>query len=129
MPRTVRSRRSRLRVLVLDDHRELRESLEEFLRLEGHEVIAGAGDGETGARLISTLKPDLALVDLSLPAIDGWEVARRVRRSLSGRAVRLVAVSGWPEAEGDRRAPFDARLSKPVNLTALRAVIASVGAG
>jgi CheY-like chemotaxis protein len=110
-----------MRVLIVEDHLENRVTLEKLLTLYGYEVSTAA-DGLTGFEAIATLKPDVALVDIGLPGIDGYEVARRVRSELGDSPVRLIAVTGYGDAEGRAavlKAGFNAHLVKPINPTDL----------
>jgi PAS domain S-box-containing protein len=104
------------RVVVVEDSPDAREALVTLLGLLGHQVQA-AGDGEEGAALIVATRPDVALVDLALPGVNGYEVARRVRAAL-GDAVRLVALSGYGGPDDRRRAReagFDRHVVKPID--------------
>jgi signal transduction histidine kinase len=104
------------RIVVVEDHQDAREMLLELLALQGHRV-EGAGDGRAGLSLIVDSSPDVALIDVGLPELDGYEVARQVRRTL-GRAVRLIAVTGYGQSYDRARAKeagFDLHLTKPVN--------------
>jgi two-component system CheB/CheR fusion protein len=86
-----------------------------------------AADGQSGLDGISRLRPDVAVVDIGLPRLDGYEVARRVRSERWGSRIKLIALTGYGRAE-DRvavmQAGFDAHLVKPVNPTELVRVIA-----
>jgi CheY-like chemotaxis protein len=107
-------------VLVEDDH-DVRESMEEMLRWMGHEVHT-ANDGESGVALILGSPPDIALVDILLPDIDGYEVATRVRRQLGPERVRLIALTGFATESNQARsaaAGFEAYLVKPTDLDSL----------
>jgi two-component system, sensor histidine kinase len=110
----------RRRVVIVEDNRDVREPLQILLDEAGHEVEV-ADDGERGVELIVSSRPDVALIDIGLPLLDGYEVARRVRQRLGG-AVLLVALSGYGQPEDRRRAlaaGFDAHLTKPVQIAAL----------
>jgi signal transduction histidine kinase len=105
----------RRRVLVVEDDRDARELLRAVLELDGHTVDAAA-NGADGVRRAAASAPDVVLIDIGLPEIDGYEVARRIRRRL-GAAVRLVALTGYGDAEAQRRARdagFDLHVVKPV---------------
>ncbi len=113
-----------LRVLVVEDNLDAREMLRTFLMLEGHEVHEAA-DGLTGFDAFGAVQPDAAVIDIGLPALDGYELARRVRRT--GFAGRLVALTGYGQLEDVRRARgagFDEHLMKPVQPGQLRAALA-----
>jgi signal transduction histidine kinase/CheY-like chemotaxis protein len=103
----------RLRFLVVDDEADARESLAALLALEGHEVQVAA-DGAAGIAQLAQMRPDVALVDIGLPGMDGYEVARRARAH-DGRLV-LIAVTGYGQREDRERAHaagFHAHLTKP----------------
>jgi two-component system, sensor histidine kinase len=103
------------RVLIIEDDVDSREMLRIVLELDGHEVHV-ASEGVAGLEMALALRPDVALVDIGLPGIDGYEVARRIRAS--GLTMRLVALSGYGQAEDRRRsreAGFDLHLVKPVD--------------
>jgi len=104
------------RIVVVEDHEDAREMLLQLLTLQGHRV-EGAGDGRAGLNLIVDSAPDIALIDVGLPELDGYEVARQVRRTM-GRRVRLIAVTGYGQSYDRARAEeagFDLHLTKPVN--------------
>jgi signal transduction histidine kinase/CheY-like chemotaxis protein len=115
----------RRRVLVVEDHADARELLRDALAALGHEVETAA-DGETAVARALQLRPDTLLVDIGLPRLDGYEVARRVRAALEGAL--LVAVTGYGQPEDRRRAReagFDAHCTKPVALGRLGALLAA----
>ena len=104
------------RILVVDDNRDAREILRVVLELDGHRVRE-ATDGVQAVKLAVEWVPDVALIDIGLPEIDGYEVARRIRRRL-GASVRLFALTGYGDPEAHRlaiEAGFDAHLVKPVD--------------
>jgi len=112
------------RVLVVDDNADSAETMAEMLKLWGHEVQT-AHDGQAALEAARAQLPDAILLDLSLPVMDGYETARRLRQEgLAGKL--LVAVTGFGAAEDRRRAAeagFDSHLTKPVSPEALRAVL------
>ena len=116
------------RVLVVDDNPDSVNSLATLLKLRGHEVHA-AHDGLEAVEAAASLRPDVILLDIGLPKLNGYEAARRIREQQGGESVVLVAVTGWGQ-EADRRrsteAGFDHHLVKPVELEALQRVLASV---
>lgn len=117
-------------VVVVEDNDDARELLQELLQLWGHRVEAVA-TGEEGVSRILASRPDLALVDLGLPGMDGFEVAARAVQGLGRGVVHLVALSGFDSDEVQQRvaaAGFDERLVKPPNLDALAALLRRVGA-
>ncbi len=105
------------RIVIVEDNKDVRDLLTLKLRRLGHEVI-GASDGLEGLKRIKEARPDLAIVDLGLPGMDGFEVASQAREQL-GRDVVLVAVSGFGQPEDIRRAfeaGFDEHLTKPADV-------------
>lgn len=121
-----RPRAERLNVVVVEDNADSRELMEAALQLMGHDV-ASAPDGESGLALILTSRPDVVLMDIGLPGLDGYEVARRVRQQ-SGGTPRLVALTGYGQPEDRARvenAGFDAHVVKPITIEQLRGVLAS----
>jgi len=104
-------------IVIVEDNKDVRDLLRLRLKRLGHEVV-DAPDGEEGLRVVLERKPDLALVDLGLPGIDGFEVAKGVRAEL-GSDVVLVAVSGFGQPEDKRRAleaGFDEHITKPADV-------------
>ncbi len=104
------------RVLVVEDNPDTREAIRFVLRAWGHYVEAAA-DGEQGVATALAWRPEVAVLDIGLPVLNGFEVARRVRAALGG-AVRLVALTGHGSAEDRERAlaaGFDALLRKPAD--------------
>jgi CheY-like chemotaxis protein len=109
-------------VLVIEDDRDAGQALVEVLELEGHRVSL-AVDGLSGIALARTLKPDVILCDIGLPDLDGFKVARMLRDDARLAATRLVALSGYGQAEDRhraRQAGFDLHLTKPPSLEALQ---------
>jgi CheY-like chemotaxis protein len=115
---------ARRRIVLVDDSDDLRESFREVLELSGHHVTE-ARDGIAGLARILAERPDVAMVDISLPGMDGYEVARQVRAAL-GASVVLVAMTGYGR-ESDRiaalAAGFDSHLPKPVDLDRMHALL------
>jgi signal transduction histidine kinase/ActR/RegA family two-component response regulator len=106
------------RIVIVEDNPDVRELLRLKLRRLGHAVDAVA-DGPAGVETIVETKPDLALVDIGLPGLDGYEVAARVRQSL-GDGVILVAVSGFGQPEDKRKAleaGFNEHITKPADVS------------
>jgi len=117
-----------LRVLVIEDNDDGRETMQELLQLLGHEVDL-AGDGLSGIEKAFAGKPHLALVDIGLPGCDGYEVARRIRRECTGQPPWLVALTGYGQPEDRRRAleaGFDRHLVKPVSYEELSELLHDV---
>ena len=106
-----------LRVLVVEDYEDSRMALEVCLGLLGHSVQSAA-DGLRGVELAREWRPDAALVDIGLPGIDGYDVAKRIRSTPAGSGMLLVAITGYGQAEVRQRAleaGFNECLVKPVN--------------
>ena len=127
---TVRSngtrRIAKKRIVILDDNRDSSESLATLLRLNGHDVSVAA-DGASGVRMIESLTPDLALLDIGLPGMSGYEVAAPVARA--GLKVPLAALTGYGTAEDRERAldaGFDHHFVKPIDPATLEHLIASL---
>ncbi|MCD6674081.1 MAG: PAS domain S-box protein [Burkholderiaceae bacterium] len=120
----VRSRR----VLVVDDNADAAQAMGTMLELLGHEVNVAFG-GEQALRLAERIHPEVILMDLGMPNMNGYVAARRVRQSDWGRDVLLVAVTGWGQ-QADRVASeqvgFDHHLVKPVELDAVQSLIAQL---
>lgn len=118
----------RRRVLVIEDNDDIRETLRTLLTLWGHEVET-ATEGRTGLERVLTARPDVALVDIGLPGLSGYDVARAIRARLPHSDIRLVAVTGYGQPADRARAlaaGFDAHLLKPVAPDALAREIARV---
>lgn len=118
----------RLRILVVDDNRESADSLALLLRFSGAEVWTGC-DGVSALEAFERHRPEVAILDIGMPTIDGHEVARRIRRLEGGDAPTLVALTGWGQEEDHRRsreAGFDHHFVKPTDLDALFALLQRV---
>lgn len=114
------------RILVVDDNRDSAESMGSLLECMGSEVEV-AHDGQSALQAIDSYQPAVVLLDIGMPGMDGYEVARRVRERRDLDHVTLIAVTGWGQEEDQRRsreAGFDHHLVKPVDLEALRALLA-----
>ena len=108
-----RSRRKR--VLVIEDSADARETLRMALELAGHEVYDVA-DGPLALEVLSVVRPDVGIIEIGLPIMDGYEVARRIRSQPHGRAVLLLALIGEPGAAPRSSGHgFDHHLVKPVD--------------
>ena len=115
-----------LRILVADDNEDGREMLHYLLTKEGHTVVQ-AEDGERALAAAVALDPDLAILDISMPGLNGYEVARKLRPTEESRRPFLVALSGLGQAEDKARAAaagFDQHFTKPVDIGALLSLIA-----
>jgi PAS domain S-box-containing protein len=104
------------RVLIADDNRDAAESLALLLRMAGHDVTV-AHNGREALATFNTLLPEVAVLDIGMPELDGYEVARQVRQQSLGRAVMLIAVTGWGQEADKARAlaaGFNHHFTKPV---------------
>ena len=111
------SERRALRILVVDDNADSRSTLTHLLQLLGYDTHA-AEDGEAAVSMAEALKVDVVLLDIGLPKLNGYEVARRLRAGPLGSRVVLIAITGWGQEEDrtrSRDAGFDAHLVKPVD--------------
>jgi PAS domain S-box-containing protein len=116
---------ARARVLVVDDNHDAADSLGMLLEMLGAEARV-TYDGAAALDALSSFRPQVVLLDLGMPVMDGWEVARRIREGADG-APLLVALTGWGQPDDRRRtreAGFDQHLVKPVDLSALKALFA-----
>jgi CheY-like chemotaxis protein len=108
---------NRPRVLVVDDNRDGAESLGMLLEMDGCEVSLAFG-GQQALHSFETFQPHIALLDIGMPGMDGYELARRIRQNARGSSVLLVALTGWGQADDKKRAAdagFDEHLTKPVD--------------
>jgi PAS domain S-box-containing protein len=120
-----------VRVLVVDDNKDAADSLMLLIRVLGHEAHV-VYDGEAALVAAAELRPDLVLLDLGMPGLDGYETAQRLRRQPWGRTLCLAALTGWGQ-ESDRarthEAGFDRHLVKPTGRAELEALLDEVGHG
>ena len=119
---------SSLRVLIVDDNRDAADSLAMLLRITGNEIRT-TYDGLEALQVASDFRPEVVLLDIGLPKIDGHEVAQRLRREAWGQRICLIAVTGWSD-ESDRArsraAGFDHHLVKPLDTSHLAKLLDSV---
>ena len=124
--RSAPASQGRRRIVVVEDNEDGREMLRLLLESAGHEVHTAA-DGPDGVELVTRVRPDIAFVDLGLPELNGFEVARRIRAAPGTGDVHLIALTGYGQAE-DRahalEAGFDDHLVKPVDPARLPDVLA-----
>ncbi len=123
------SQRSK-RILIVEDDDDAREIIGELIGALGHEVVPAASAGQA---VLETERqpPDVAFIDLGLPGVDGCETARRIRSTVAGAHVRLVALTGYSDDSTRERAlaaGFDAFTVKPAHTTAPEAAVNGVGA-
>ncbi|HEU4620857.1 MAG TPA: response regulator [Burkholderiaceae bacterium] len=115
-----------VRVLLVDDNRDAADSLAQILKFDGHTVEV-AYDGAMALEAVARFNPDVVLLDIGLPGLNGYEVARRIRASEGGRRIRLIAITGWGQATDERNAydaGFDTHMVKPVDYDELAAHLA-----
>jgi len=119
-----------LRVLVVDDNHDAVETLAMLLGLWGHDVRLAA-DGPSAVEMAAAHRPDVVLLDISLPGMSGYEVAERLRANPELRETVLVAMTGYGQAEDKketREAGFTLHLVKPVEPDVLQKLLADLGA-
>ncbi len=113
------------RVLIADDNRDAADSLAMLLQMDGHDVSV-AQDGAEAVLMFAELQPEFAILDIGMPGLNGYEVARRMRRDSKGRALRLIAVTGWGQ-QTDKAlafaAGFDHHFTKPLEPDKLLALL------
>ncbi|WP_375770022.1 CHASE domain-containing protein [Archangium gephyra] len=117
------------RVLVVDDNVDAAELLGEVLEMDGHQVTV-VHDGTAALERMDASEPEVIFLDIGLPGMDGYEVARRIRERSGGAGPRLVAVTGYGQAsdrQRSREAGFDAHLVKPVELERVRELVEDLG--
>ena len=121
----MQAERSATRILVVDDNQDAAEMLADGAAIGGFDTRV-AHDGPAALRIAAEYRPDVALLDIGLPVMDGYELAARLKQVPGIGRLRLVAVTGYGQ-ESDRRrtaaAGFDEHLVKPVNLDALIALV------
>lgn len=118
----------RRKVLVADDNSDAAESLGMLLELMGNEVRTAA-DGLEAVEVAEVFRPDVMVLDIGMPRLDGNAAARRIRATEWGRRTVLIALTGWGQAEDRRRtaeAGFDMHLTKPVDPGTLDALLAGL---
>ncbi len=116
------------RILVVDDNKDAASSLAALVGLTGNETRT-AYDGESAIEAAGAFRPDVMLLDIGLPKMNGYEVCRRIRAESWGSALTIVALTGWGQADDMRRsteAGFDGHLVKPVELSALARLLVEV---
>jgi len=124
-PQAAAAEPGKLRVMVVDDNRDAAESLALMLELNGHEVTV-CHDGRSALAAAPRCQPEVVLLDIGMPGMNGYEVAERLRQTDAGQQLLLVALTGWGQEEDKRRAVvagFDHHLTKPVDPASLNAVL------
>ena len=120
--------RTQRRILVADDNNDALESLATLLQLSGHEVYTAA-NGAVALESAEQHRPEVALLDIGMPKLDGYEVARRIRAQPWGQRITLVALTGWGQDSDRKRsqeAGFDSHLVKPLDLDKLTELLAAL---
>ena len=123
--------RTQRRILVADDNNDALESLATLLQLSGHEVYTAA-NGAVALESAEQHRPEVVLLDIGMPKLDGYEVARRIRAQPWGQRITLVALTGWGQDSDRRRsqeAGFDSHLVKPLDLDKLTELLAGLPPG
>ena len=113
------------RILIVDDSRDGGESLAMLLRVLGADV-ALAHSGRAALDCINSFRPDVVLLDIGMPGMDGYEVARRIRANPNNRHISLIALTGWGQDEDRQRstaAGFNHHLVKPADIDQLRQIL------
>ncbi|RZI54639.1 MAG: response regulator [Pseudomonas sp.] len=119
-----------LKVLVVDDNRDAADTLVTFLTMEGHDVRVAYG-GQEAIQAFEAMAPQVVLLDIGMPEIDGYEVARHIRHSPEGRSLKLVAMTGWGQLEDKAKAHaagFDQHMTKPVEPNELTILLKTLNA-
>ena len=120
-----KARTDAVRVMLVEDHLDSLLSIGRLLRVLGYDVRAER-DGLSALTCAAEFRPDVALIDLSLPGLDGCDVARRMRALDATRDTRLIAMTGWATEESESRtrdAGFDLYLVKPLSVDALTSAL------
>jgi len=116
------------RVVVIDDNQDSNQTLAMLLDIAGHEVLS-AYDGTTGLQAIKSFNPGVVLLDIGLPGMDGYEVARRLRADASLQDIYIIALTGYgkdSDIEQAQMAGFDAHLLKPARTEDLLELISAL---
>lgn len=118
-----------LRVLVVDDNEDSAMSMALMLKILGHET-QDAGDGLQAIEAANAFRPDLIIMDIGMPRLNGYEACRRIRSETWGQQMAIVALTGWGQAEDRKKSEesgFDGHLVKPVDMTALTSLLDRFG--
>src|SRR5262249_22306193 len=115
-------------ILVVDDNKDVADSLGMMLKLMGNDVHI-VHDGYQAVKEAGSFRPELILMDIGMPKLNGYDAARRIRQQPWSQGMVLVALTGWGQDEDKRRAAeagFDHHFTKPLNLTDLEKLLAQV---
>ena len=121
---------ARLRVLIADDNIDAAEMLATFVQMKGATAYI-ARDGAQAVQLAAEVRPELILLDIGMPVVDGYEACRRLRADPRSAGAFIVAVTGWGQDQDKARAKqsgFDAHLTKPADLDVVEKMLANVPA-
>jgi CheY-like chemotaxis protein len=113
------------RILVADDNQDAADSLAMLLEMSGHDVRV-VHDGRAALSVAQTFRPDTMLLDIGMPELNGYEVARALRQEPWGSSITLIALTGWGQGSDRQRAidaGFDRHLTKPIDPDALEAIL------
>jgi PAS domain S-box-containing protein len=122
---------AKYRILIADDNRDSADSLAMYLKIKGHQT-SKAYDGEEAIAAAKAIRPDVVLLDIGMPGLNGYEVCRRIREQPWGRDTLVVALTGWGQKQDQQRseeAGFDRHMVKPVEPSALIKLLASLPSG
>jgi CheY-like chemotaxis protein len=117
------------RILIADDNRDAAITLALLLELQGHETQT-AYDGVEALQIAETFRPDIAVLDIGMPKLNGYDVCQQLREHPWGRSMTMVALTGWGQSQDKQRAReagFDLHLVKPVNPDMLAEVLSAGG--
>src|ERR671912_2532174 len=125
---SVKTTPQRFRILVVDDNHDSALSLAMMLSIMGHETRT-AHDGESAVATAESFLPDVVLLDIGLPKLNGYEVAQRIRESAWGQAMFLIAVTGWGQEEDRQRSSevgLNVHMVKPVEPAVLERLLSEL---
>jgi signal transduction histidine kinase/ActR/RegA family two-component response regulator len=120
--------KNRLKILVVEDYPDIAETVSELLGQHGHEVVA-VSDGLAALELLTGFSPDVAVIDIGLPVMDGYELARRIAEKMPERTPSMIALSGYgqpSDLERSRRGGFHLHLVKPIEAEGMIKALASL---
>lgn len=125
------TRAAGVRILVVDDNEDSARSLSILLKMTGH-VTHTVHDGRAAIEAAATIRPDVVLLDIGLPNLNGYDVARKIREQPWGKDMVLVALTGWgqdQDRQKSRDAGFNGHLVKPLDYAALEKLLAGAASG
>jgi CheY-like chemotaxis protein len=125
MPMSDRESRSELRVVVVDDNYDANAALSRLLQASGFTVAGRAYDGLAGLQAVKDAEPDVAILDIAMPVLDGYELAKRIRSEMP-KPPHLVAITGFDKEPNDakaKKAGFEAYFTKPANWSAVEGLL------